>query len=83
MIGKVCPSFKTKGYDPIQKKIFEFCLNDLKGKWVYLMFYPLNFTYVCPTELVSLSNKIQKFKDLNCLVYGISVDSVFSHLVWC
>lgn len=46
------------------------------------MFYPLDFTFVCPTELVAFSDRINEFQALNCNVLGISVDSQFSHLAW-
>lgn len=57
-------------------------LSDYKGKWVVLVFYPLDFTFVCPTELVSFNDRLEEFKQLNCEVIGISTDSVFSHRAW-
>jgi peroxiredoxin 3 len=48
-----------------------------------LFFYPLDFTFVCPTEIISFSDRIKEFKDLNTEVVGVSVDSHFSHLAWC
>ncbi len=57
-------------------------LSDYKGKWVVLVFYPLDFTFVCPTELVSFNERLEEFKQLNCEVIGISTDSVFSHRAW-
>lgn len=47
-----------------------------------LFFYPLDFTFVCPTEIISFSDRIKEFKDLNTEVVGVSVDSHFSHLAW-
>lgn len=47
-----------------------------------LFFYPLDFTFVCPTEIIAFSDRIKEFKDLNCEVVGVSVDSHFSHLAW-
>ena len=57
-------------------------LDDFKGKWVVLLFYPFDFTYVCPTELISFSENIQKFREIGAEVLGISTDSHFTHLAW-
>lgn len=57
-------------------------LSDYRGKWVVLFFYPLDFTFVCPTEITSISDRFKEFKDLDAEVIGVSVDSKFSHLAW-
>ena len=57
-------------------------LNDYAGKYVVLLFYPFDFTYVCPTEIISYSSKAQDFRRINTEVLAISVDSHFSHLAW-
>ncbi|XP_030750242.1 peroxiredoxin-like [Sitophilus oryzae] len=57
-------------------------LSDYKGKYVVLFFYPLDFTFVCPTELIALDERIDDFKALNAEVIGCSIDSQFSHLGW-
>ncbi|KAG5871876.1 hypothetical protein JTB14_016905 [Gonioctena quinquepunctata] len=57
-------------------------LCDYLGKYVVLFFYPLNFTFVCPTELIALDDKIEDFKALDAEVIGCSIDSHFSHLGW-
>lgn len=57
-------------------------LVDLKGKWVVLFFYPLDFTFVCPTEIVEMSEKMPEFEKLNAVVLGGSTDSVYSHKAW-
>lgn len=57
-------------------------LSDYKGKWVALFFYPLDFTFVCPTEITAFSDRAEEFSALNCQVLGCSVDSKFSHLAW-
>lgn len=54
-------------------------MTDFKGKYVLLFFYPLNFTFVCPTEIIQFSKLSKQFKEHNCEVLGCSVDSVFSH----
>lgn len=55
---------------------------EYKGKYLILLFYPFDFTYVCPTELIAFSDAIKDFKDLNAEVVGISTDSHFTHLAW-
>ncbi|CAH1170878.1 unnamed protein product [Phaedon cochleariae] len=57
-------------------------LSDYRGKYVVLFFYPLDFTFVCPTELIALDDRIDDFKALNAEVIGCSIDSHFSHLGW-
>merc|ERR1712137_400765 len=57
-------------------------LADYKGKYLVLFFYPLDFTFVCPTEIISFSDRIDEFKALNAEVVGVSTDSHFSHLAW-
>lgn len=57
-------------------------LDDFKGKYLVLFFYPLDFTFVCPTEIVAFSDKANEFHDVNCEVVAVSVDSHFSHLAW-
>ncbi len=57
-------------------------LSDYKGKWLVLFFYPLDFTFVCPTEITAFSDRIADFKKLDCEILGCSVDSQFSHLAW-
>jgi alkyl hydroperoxide reductase subunit AhpC len=57
-------------------------LSQFKGKYVLLFFYPLDFTFVCPTEIIAFSERIKDFNDLGVEVIGVSVDSHFSHLAW-
>ncbi|KAM3132800.1 hypothetical protein pb186bvf_015105 [Paramecium bursaria] len=64
------------------RKFNRLSLNDYQGKYLVLLFYPFDFTYVCPTELVAFSDAIDKFKALNADVIGISTDSHFTHLAW-
>lgn len=80
LVGKKAPDFK--GAAVINGDIKEISLADYKGKWKVLFFYPLDFTFVCPTELVAFSDKIESFKKLGCEVIGCSIDSEFSHLKW-
>ena len=57
-------------------------LKDYLGKFVVLLFYPFDFTYVCPTEIISYSSKAKDFQQINTEVLAVSVDSHFSHLAW-
>jgi peroxiredoxin (alkyl hydroperoxide reductase subunit C) len=57
-------------------------LSDYRGKYVILFFYPLDFTFVCPTEITAFSDRFDEFKQINTEVLGVSVDSEFSHLAW-
>jgi alkyl hydroperoxide reductase subunit AhpC len=57
-------------------------LSDYKGKWVVLFFYPLDFTFICPTEITEFSKRDKEFKDLNAVVLGCSTDSKHSHKAW-
>jgi len=57
-------------------------LADYRGKYVVLFFYPLDFTFVCPTEIIAFSDRIADFKKRNAEVLGVSIDSRFSHLAW-
>ena len=79
-IGKPAPDFTVEGYYKGDFK--KYSLSDFKGKWVVLFFYPLDFTFVCPTELVQLSEQHGDFESNNTQVLGISVDSVHSHKAW-
>ncbi len=74
------PEFSTQGYG--DGKIQNYALKDWAGKWVVLFFYPLDFTFVCPTELQQFSEKMDQFKRLNSQVASVSVDSPYSHEAW-
>jgi alkyl hydroperoxide reductase subunit AhpC len=81
LIQKQAPDFKAQAVmaDGTFKEIK---LSDYKGKWVVLFFYPLDFTFVCPTEIVAFSDKIKEFQAIGAEVLGVSVDSQFTHLAW-
>ncbi len=79
-VGQSAPDFTaTAVYDQEFKTIK---LSDYRGKYVVLFFYPLDFTFVCPTEITAFSDRYEEFKALNTEVLGVSVDSEFSHLAW-
>ena len=80
-VGKPAPEFKGQAVYP-DLDFKECSLEQFKGKWLVLFSYPLDFTFVCPTEIIAFSENYEKFKAINCEVVGLSVDSVFSHLAW-
>uniref|UniRef100_A0A672TLN3 Thioredoxin-dependent peroxide reductase, mitochondrial n=1 Tax=Strigops habroptila TaxID=2489341 RepID=A0A672TLN3_STRHB len=71
-----------KGTAVVNGEFKELSLDDFKGKYLVLFFYPLDFTFVCPTEIVAFSDKAKEFRDVNCEVVAVSVDSHFCHLAW-
>lgn len=79
-IGQPAPDFKVDAL--VGKDFKEVSLDDYRGKWVVLFFYPLDFTFVCPTEIVEFSERAGEFEKRNCQVIGGSTDSKFSHLGW-
>lgn len=80
-IGQKAPDFKAPAFVDGQMK--EISLSEYKGKWVVLFFYPLDFTFVCPTEIQGFNEKKAEFDKLNVQILGGSVDSVYSHQAWC
>lgn len=80
LVGNKAPFFEEKAYVNGEQKTLS--LNDYKGKWKILFFYPLDFTFVCPTEITAFSDAADKFKAANCELIACSVDSFFSHLAW-
>ncbi|KND02520.1 uncharacterized protein SPPG_02979 [Spizellomyces punctatus DAOM BR117] len=79
-VAKPAPTWKAQAV--INKEFKDISLADYKGKWVVLFFYPLDFTFVCPTEIIAFSERAEEFRQLNAEVIGASVDSVHSHLAW-
>jgi len=80
IIGQQAPHFA--GQAAKNGEIVNISLSDYKGKFLVLFFYPLDFTFVCPTELVAFNDRMKDFKALNAEVLGVSVDSVHTHLAW-
>lgn len=74
------PDFKATAV--VNGQFKDVSLSDYKGKNVILLFYPLDFTFVCPTEILGFSDKMAEFHKRNTEVLGISTDSKFSHLAW-
>ena len=86
-IGKPAPHFSVAAYDRTQDgtddQFTRVNLSDLLGKWICLYFYPLDFTAVCPTEIVSFNEALGQFRERDCVVLTASTDSVFTHKGWC
>lgn len=80
LVQQAAPDFVAKAV--VNGEITEVQLSKFKGKYVILLFYPLDFTFVCPTELCAFSDAADQFEQLNCEVLGVSVDSEYSHLAW-
>jgi alkyl hydroperoxide reductase subunit AhpC len=82
-IGKPAPSFNAPAYDPVKDSVdANVSLSDYRGKWVLLFFYPLDFTFVCPTELIKLAEMQEEFEKEGCQIVAGSIDSAFSHQAW-
>ena len=81
LVTKKAPEFKTAAVMP-DNSIQDISLADYKGKKVVLFFYPLDFTFVCPTELLAFNKRLGEFDSRNVQVLGCSVDSRWSHLAW-
>ena len=80
LVTSPAPQFEAEAV--IGSEIQKLKLSDYKGKWVVLFFYPLDFTFVCPTEIIEYDAKLEEFKKLGAEVIGVSVDSAFTHLAW-
>merc|ERR1712212_62757 len=79
-IGKPAPVFS--GTAVVNGEFKEISLKDYAGKYVVFFFYPLDFTFVCPTEIIAFSDRAEEFKKIGCEVVACSTDSHFSHLAW-
>jgi len=80
LVGKPAPKFKAQAI--VKGQIKEVSLDDYKGKWVVLFFYPLDFTFVCPTEITGFADRVADFQSRGAEVIGVSIDSQYSHLAW-
>ncbi|MGA8163671.1 MAG: peroxiredoxin [Waddliaceae bacterium] len=81
LVGKQAPGFKAPAVQG-RKIINDFSLDQYLGKKIIFFFYPLDFTFVCPTELHAFQEKLEEFRKRNCEVIGCSVDSPYTHLAW-
>jgi peroxiredoxin (alkyl hydroperoxide reductase subunit C) len=79
-IGKKAPTFTAPAY--VNGQMSDVSLESYRGKWVVLFFYPLDFTFVCPTEIKGFNAAVGEFDKLNTQLLALSVDSVYSHQAW-
>ncbi len=82
LVTKQAPDFTATAVMPDNSMKDDFKLSDYQGKYVILFFYPLDFTFVCPSEIIAFDKNLAKFKERNCEVIGVSIDSQFSHWAW-
>ncbi|RXT08983.1 peroxiredoxin [Ammoniphilus sp. CFH 90114] len=82
LVGKQAPYFEMETALGNGKDFGKVTLSDYRGKWLVLFFYPLDFTFVCPTEITALSDAAHIFADLDAEILGVSTDSKFSHRAW-
>lgn len=78
--GQPAPQFKVTAV--VNGQFKDVSLKDYKGQYVVLFFYPLDFTFVCPTEIIAFSERAEEFAKIGCQVIACSTDSHFSHLAW-
>ena len=83
-VGKIVENFEMEVYDPVKGDFGKISLAEVKTKkrWMALVFYPADFTFVCPTELNDLAEKHKELKTAGCEVVSVSTDTKFSHLAW-
>ncbi len=82
LVGKKAPEFTVAAVMADGSINERFALADYAGKYVVLFFYPLDFTFVCPTELIAFSRRIQEFEERGVQVIGCSIDSQYTHVAW-
>ncbi len=82
LVTQPAPDFTAAAVMPDGSINEAFKLSDLRGKYVVLFFYPLDFTFVCPSEIIAHDHRVTKFKELGVEVVGVSIDSQFSHFAW-
>lgn len=79
-VGEVVANFKAQAFH--NNKIVDLSLSDFRGKWVVMVFYPADFTFICPTELKELADKYAAFKEAGAEIISVSTDTVFVHKAW-
>ena len=82
LVGKPAPEFTAPAVLPSGEIVDDFKLSDLKGKYTVLFFWPLDFTFVCPTEILAHDRRMEAFEQRGVEVVGVSIDSQFTHFAW-
>ncbi|KAL4071893.1 thioredoxin-like protein [Scleroderma yunnanense] len=80
VVQKSAPTFKATAV--VEGLFKEIALSDFQGQWVILFFYPMDFTFVCPTEILAFNDALPQFKELGAAVLGVSTDSEYAHFAW-
>jgi peroxiredoxin (alkyl hydroperoxide reductase subunit C) len=83
LVGSPAPDFRllsTKNFDTLDDDV---ALGDYRGRWLVLFFYPADFTFVCPTEVLAFSSKVSEYAEFEADVVAVSTDSVHCHQAWC
>ena len=79
-VGQQAPDFALEGIK--DGDFIEIKLSDYRGKWVVLFFWPLDFTFICPTEILEFSRRVKEFEELDAVLLGASTDSKYAHKAW-
>ena len=82
LVAHPAPDFKAPAVMPDGSIREDFTLSELRGKYVVLFFWPLDFTFVCPTEIIAHDHRMPQFRERNVEVVGVSIDSHFTHFAW-
>lgn len=82
LVGSQAPYFEMKSTRNLETLDQDVKLTDYQGKWLVMFFYPMDFTFVCPTEILAMNDRYEDFKDLGAEVLGVSTDTVYSHRAW-
>lgn len=82
LVGKVAPAFSMNGIKGDGSEFLKVNSEDYKGKWLVMFFYPLDFTFVCPTEITGFNKKIEDFRKEGAELLAVSCDSEHSHKAW-
>ena len=82
LVTKTAPDFTAAALFH-GKEISEFTLSAWKGKYVFLLFYPMDFSFLCPSEIFAFNKRLNEFHDRNCQLAAISTDTEYTHLAWC
>ncbi len=82
IVTRPAPDFTATAVMPDNSFKEDFRLADYRGKYVLLFFYPLNFTFVCPSEILAFNRAVNEFQENHCQLIGVSIDSAYSHLAW-
>jgi alkyl hydroperoxide reductase subunit AhpC len=79
-VGQQAPDFRLEGI--VDSEFIEASLSDYRGRWVVLFFWPLDFTFICPTEILEFSRRVNEFEAKNAIILGASTDSKYAHQAW-